>query len=86
MTGVRTAAGAVERREGQRNPLVEGASLDTVAMRLAHEYPQLGAGSVLRCLLRAAHGLRAAGVSYTVMPVEAERLTRGLLERRVGRL
>ena len=61
-------------------------ALDVVAVRLAAEYPEVSPGSVLRCMLRAAHGLRMAGVTHERMPDEAERVTRRLLERRVGRV
>lgn len=56
--------------------------LDAVAVRLAADYPEMSAGSVLRCVLRAAHGLRMTGASRARMAAEVERISRRLLERR----
>lgn len=53
-----------------------------VAQRLATEYDDITAGSVLRCYARALRRTARAGCSADELPGKAERLTRVLLAGR----
>jgi hypothetical protein len=59
--------------------------LGSLMVHLTREYPELAAGSVLRCVARVAHGLRIAGWPDEALPAESERVSRRLLAMRAGR-
>lgn len=56
-----------------------------VAQRLATEYDDLTAGSVLRCYARAVRRSARSGCPAERLPAEAERLTRHMLATRLRR-
>lgn len=58
-------------------------ALVTLTVRLTEEYPALAAGSVMRCVARAALRARLAGVPRDLLPAEAERTARSNLDGRV---
>ena len=56
--------------------------LMSLTIRLVEEYPEMPAGSVMRCVARAVRRTVVAGTPGDQVPAEAERAARLALERR----
>lgn len=61
---------------------VSQAQLLEVTVRLAEEFPDLPAGSVMRCVARVVRSERRHGVPEDLLPARAEATARSVLRRR----
>jgi len=59
-------------------------ALVALTVRMTEEYPELAAGSVMRCVARAALRARLSGVPADRLTAEAERTARSSLDGRVS--